>query len=329
MRFTVNNSSDLEEGVERLEQLRSGSPYPVEPPRRSPIVNAFMRMADHTGHRVTWPEYGSHTTALVQVEYDSDTRNFWAAFEGEVDLSDLEGADVLDIGCGWAGKAIRYAEAVDVRSMCGFDLPGVFEPAIPAQFARDRGVENCHFATGHAENMPFADASFDIALMDDVFEHVHDPWRVLAECHRILRPGGKVAARFPSIRMMKAHHFDRALSYPGLHYLMSMKTWAAGLNYCLLEEGPNGSRAYEPFTEVQEEKFGRLMPRDLSGLDFKSFSGLVNESKLKVRRLKLVGMTPTRRQTSKTLTRLLYETLRRVPGLQEFMSSSIAFVGER
>lgn len=38
--------------------------------------------------------------------------------------------------------------------------------------------------------MPFADAVFDALVMCDTLEHVVDDRRSLAECHRVLRPGG-------------------------------------------------------------------------------------------------------------------------------------------
>ena len=41
-----------------------------------------------------------------------------------------------------------------------------------------------------ALNMSFADASFDIIVSNDVFEHVADIDKALSEAHRVLRPGG-------------------------------------------------------------------------------------------------------------------------------------------
>lgn len=43
---------------------------------------------------------------------------------------------------------------------------------------------------GSAEALPFARAAFDTILCTEVLEHVRAPERVLAECYRVLRPGG-------------------------------------------------------------------------------------------------------------------------------------------
>ncbi|MFX0132587.1 MAG: class I SAM-dependent methyltransferase [Candidatus Hodarchaeota archaeon] len=43
------------------------------------------------------------------------------------------------------------------------------------------------------ESLPFKDSSYDIILMMDVIEHLHDPERVLLECYRILTSNGLIA----------------------------------------------------------------------------------------------------------------------------------------
>ncbi len=50
-----------------------------------------------------------------------------------------------------------------------------------------------------AGNLPFPDASFDLAVSLSVFEHVFDLPSVLAECHRVLKPGGVLVAEFGPI----------------------------------------------------------------------------------------------------------------------------------
>lgn len=39
--------------------------------------------------------------------------------------------------------------------------------------------------------LSLADASFDLVLSSDVFEHIPDPYRAFAEVQRVLKPGGK------------------------------------------------------------------------------------------------------------------------------------------
>jgi SAM-dependent methyltransferase len=52
---------------------------------------------------------------------------------------------------------------------------------------------------------PFADAQFELIEADHVLEHLHDPFAVVRELHRILRPGGTLRIRVP--------HFSRGFTH--------------------------------------------------------------------------------------------------------------------
>jgi SAM-dependent methyltransferase len=47
--------------------------------------------------------------------------------------------------------------------------------------------------------LPFADASFDVVVHSDTLEHVPNPLQGLAECRRVLRPGGGCAFTVPIV----------------------------------------------------------------------------------------------------------------------------------
>ncbi len=59
-----------------------------------------------------------------------------------------------------------------------------------------------------AHDVPFADASFDGVIIQAVLEHVCDPFRVVEEIHRVLKPGGLIYAETPFMQQVHARAWD-------------------------------------------------------------------------------------------------------------------------
>ena len=101
----------------------------------------------------------------------------------------LEDASVLDIGCGLGAYVRRFAEFTP--HACGIDID------------RDRLVKGAEsglngLALAVSEALPFADASFDGVLLNEVIEHVRDDRETLREALRVTRSGGKVVIFAPN-----------------------------------------------------------------------------------------------------------------------------------
>jgi len=96
---------------------------------------------------------------------------------------------VLDVGC---GDGHFVSVAFDASLFIGFDL----QQAIVKE-AASRHVYQ-HVMVASATAMPFADASFSTVISNCVIEHIPDLDSALAEIHRVLRPGGRLAFTVPS-----------------------------------------------------------------------------------------------------------------------------------
>jgi SAM-dependent methyltransferase len=68
-----------------------------------------------------------------------------------------------------------------------------------SEYLPDEEARRRHFPIPHEDlaRLGFPDACFDVALCNDVFEHVPALDAVLAELARVLRPGGVLLATFP------------------------------------------------------------------------------------------------------------------------------------
>lgn len=314
-----------EEAVASLKR-RSTSPYPPESPAAHPLVTLAARLASRSQGASRQTPHLCHGSDAEKVEFEYRLAQvFLETIARWLPPDAMTGKQVLDVGCGWGGKAVYFAQHLGPAHMEGFDLPGVFDPQAPLAFAASRGVSRCGFHTGHAEAMPYGDGEFDLLLCEDVLEHVADPGRTLLECRRMLRGGGRLIALFPSFRMLDAHHLDRALTWPGLHYLLSMKAWAAGLNHYLLT---NDGAAFEPFSEAVATPFHRCVTRDLNGMSFSQFAALARTSGLETEALELLPR-PTPDNGRSVWLKRLYRTLCRVAPLTEMLSQRVLYVARK
>ena len=119
-------------------------------------------------------------------------REYFTLHEGKgrylialIDVLRSHGVDagrVLDVGCGFG----FFMEALEGRGYepCGLEI---------SDYARDRARERTRapIVAGSAEQtFPFEAGSFDAVTMFDVIEHLEEYEAALAECRRVLRPGG-------------------------------------------------------------------------------------------------------------------------------------------
>jgi SAM-dependent methyltransferase len=59
-----------------------------------------------------------------------------------------------------------------------------------------------------AHDLPFADTAFDAVVAQAVIEHVVDPYRCVAEIHRVLNPAGLVYAETPFMQQVHGKPYD-------------------------------------------------------------------------------------------------------------------------
>src|SRR5437660_7359415 len=102
-------------------------------------------------------------------------------------FSSAKGLRVLEIGCGMGTDGAQFAKA-------GADYTGVDLTEAAIELSRKRfelfGLRGA-FRVADAENLDFADGSFDLVYSHGVLHHTPDTARAVREIHRVLKPGGR------------------------------------------------------------------------------------------------------------------------------------------
>ena len=102
------------------------------------------------------------------------------------------GERVIDIGTGPGLLAAEIAAAVGPDGLvCGIDISDSMLVLARARITRPNSAR-MEFRQAGADRLPYAQASFDVAVATQVLEYVKDAPGALAEMTRVLRPGGRV-----------------------------------------------------------------------------------------------------------------------------------------
>lgn len=121
----------------------------------------------------------------------------------DFDLLGLQRGDlVLDMGAGAGRHSFEcFRRGAQVVSLdYGFDeLPPVRDLFWAMQDSGEAPLGSLGACiNGDALRLPFPDHTFDRIICSEVFEHIPDDRGAMAELHRVLRPGGVLAATVPS-----------------------------------------------------------------------------------------------------------------------------------
>jgi ubiquinone/menaquinone biosynthesis C-methylase UbiE len=99
---------------------------------------------------------------------------------------------VLDIGCGMGHLTATLSREFPRAEISGLDY------SVSAISAAVDLYSNIDFAVGDAHVLPYDRNYFDLAVCNNIWEHVPDPLRVLDSIREVLRPGGFLIISTPS-----------------------------------------------------------------------------------------------------------------------------------
>jgi SAM-dependent methyltransferase len=136
---------------------------------------------------------GDRLASDALYDFDQDHYGGLAAVEALAERARITARTrVLDVGAGLAGPA-RFLAARRGCRVVGLELNGG-RAAGGARLTRQVGLAGrVQMVRGDAQRLPFAAAAFDACISQEAFLHIPDKAAVLAGCHRVLSPEGRLA----------------------------------------------------------------------------------------------------------------------------------------
>jgi SAM-dependent methyltransferase len=107
---------------------------------------------------------------------------------------------LLDVGC-WDGAA-----TVPYRDLLGGPAAGIEVFPGPAARARAAGIEVAELDL-EEDPFPWAEGTFDVVVVNQVFEHLKNIWLAMSEVARVLRPGGTLVFSVPNLASLHNRMF--------------------------------------------------------------------------------------------------------------------------
>ncbi|HVB34724.1 MAG TPA: methyltransferase domain-containing protein [Patescibacteria group bacterium] len=209
---------------------------------------------------------------------------------------------VLEIGSGNGAAAVYLAVTTKARATGLDNNEAGIHRAVA--LSKARGVEDrVDFRLGDATGrLPFDDGTFDAVFANDTFSLIPDRAALLRECHRVLRPGGRLLYTDPMVLVGIVTSDE-----------IAMRSWA-GLS-CLIPRGENE----------------RLL--DAAGFELLSYEDLT-ESVIVVARRQAVAFEKFREDVTSNLGEEIYEGLVNSTGMAETLAKQrrlirIAFLSRK
>lgn len=226
----------------------------------------YLESTDDSGMRCAREEFG-----------DERAGGFLKFFGGRIKLS---GGIILDLGCGYGGRTVEYQRLVRGHTI-GLEIsPRMAASAL--RFARSMNTDDISFVAGAGESLPFTSDSIDLVLCYDVFEHVEYPEQCLAECWRVLKPGGMFLLVFPPYFHPTGSHLEGYVSHaPYANLIFPRQILLRAIDE-ILEDRKD---VYRPLPLRLHDKL-----YSLNGLTLRRFKEILKRSDFEVVSLKLLPL---------------------------------------
>lgn len=278
---------------------------------RTKILMTINKMFKAPVHPFNLQNDGVKSYAMWQYEKGSETIKFYLKNYTTEEM--FEGKVVADIGCGAAGKSLYYVSQ-GAKKVYGVEILEKYRTEAN-KLAFELGFEDrFEFVCANAAKLPFDDDSVDTMIMNDAMEHVDEPEKVIAECLRVLKKGGRLYANFPPYHHPFGAHLSDLIYIPWVHLFFGEKV--------LIE-------AYKELAKSVPDAEDRIEFRIAKKEDGKEYFSYINHMTIKrfEKILKKMGIAPAYYHHEPL--RAIFGRLCRLKGFRELFVKMVVCVIEK
>ncbi|HUL43448.1 MAG TPA: class I SAM-dependent methyltransferase [Bacteroidota bacterium] len=219
----------------------------------------------------------------------------------------IEGATVLDVGCGDGGG---ISAMYDAGMHCkGFDIT---QPYIDLAHAMSEGRKMEMFVGSiYANPIPLEGERFDVVILHDVFEHLERKTYVLETLKKYLLPSGQLVITFPPYySAFGAHQQFLSARYGKIPFFHLMPFAVSGIIPKLKNE--------QPHLVEEIQKLARLK------MGIGNFEHLLRETNYRIEKKKFYTIGPNHIRFG--LKPLGAGVVGSIPGLRELLVSGVVYL---
>jgi ubiquinone/menaquinone biosynthesis C-methylase UbiE len=176
------------------------------------------------------------------------------------------GNTVCELGCNVGYLLDGFLQRENFRAI-GLDID-----ADALEIARETYGSRIEFVGTTATAIPLPDDSVDVMYTIDTVEHLSHPRQILAECFRVLRPGGTLLVHFHAWLGPYGSHLEDIIPFPWPNVVFSMDTLLKVAAH--LYESPD----YKPACYFLDPGTGRRKPNPY--LDHARWNEYLNHIKI-------------------------------------------------
>ena len=150
----------------------------------------ITQIATYWNHSIHDLEMTEHPVGSLEFFDDLDEYRFdkLRYLPQVVDFAGYRGERLLEVGCGIGTDLLRFARGG--ACVTGVDLSVQAIELAKTNFSLHEVPQTPSLEVQNGEALTFEDNTFDVVYAHGVLQYTADPQRMIAECCRVLKPGG-------------------------------------------------------------------------------------------------------------------------------------------